>query len=178
MATAVALCTLASCALTADEPERQQATLAAARVLQHDSAPRTWGLAPADGGTATEEPLPIGTGWGPTAQEIDHARRLVGALSLRERAGQVIVASYDGTSAPTRLVNGLHLGGVVVFSENVAGTDQIRRSNRTLQRAAAHAGRRFPVGIGIDQEGGIVERVTTATRFPPFMTAGAADRPS
>ena len=177
MATAVALSTLASCSLGGDAPQPQRAALAAAHVLQRDSAPRTWGLAPADGGTASEEPLPIADGWGPTAAEIARARRLVGELSLRQRAGQVIVASYDGTTAPTLLVNRLHLGGVVVFSENVTGTDQIRRSNRTLQRAAADAGRRFPVGIGVDQEGGIVERVTTGTRFPAFMTAGAADRP-
>ena len=177
VAAVVALSTLATWALTDDRPEPQQATLMAAQVLRHDSAPRAWGLAPADGGTADEEPLPIGTGWGPTAAEIARARRMVGDLSLRERAGQVIVASYDGTAAPTRLVNRLHLGGVVVFAENVTGTDQIRSSNRRLQHAAAAAGRRFPVGIGVDQEGGVVERVTTATRFPAFMTAGAADRP-
>ena len=40
--------------------------------------------------------------------------------ALRERAGQVIVARYAGTTAPTRMVKDLHLGGVVVFSENVA----------------------------------------------------------
>ena len=166
---------LSSCALL-DRPSPPRAALMAAPVLQTDSAPRAWGLAPADGGEGHAEPLPIGTGWGPTEGEIARARRMVGKLSLRERAGQVIVASYDGTTAPTRLVNALHLGGVVVFSENVSGIDQIRRGNRALQRAAAAAGRRFPLSIGVDQEGGIVERVTTGTRFPAFMTAGAAGR--
>lgn len=96
-------------------------------------------------------------------------------MSLRERAGQVIVAEYRGTRAPTALVNGLHLGGVIVNSANVTSIHQIRRSNRTLQRSAAVAGRRWPLLIGVDQEGGVVERVTgAATRFPTFMTAGAA----
>ena len=177
MAAAVALPLLSSCSPSGD-PEATGATLMAAEVLRDESEPRAWGVAAPAGGSASTEPLPIGTGWGPTDDEIDRARRLVGELSLRERAGQVIVASYDGTAAPTRLVNRLHLGGVVLFSENVAGTDQVRRSNRALQRAAADAGRRFPVAIGVDQEGGIVERVTTGTRFPTFMTAGAADRPA
>ncbi|MGZ5418216.1 MAG: glycoside hydrolase family 3 protein [Nocardioides sp.] len=177
MAAAVALPLLSSCS-PAGDPEASGAALMAAEVLRDESKPRAWGVAAHAGDSASTEPLPIGAGWGPTEDEIDRARRLVGKLSLRERAGQVIVASYDGTAAPTRLVNRLHLGGVVLFSENVAGTDQVRRSNRALQRAAADAGRRFPVTIGVDQEGGIVERVTTGTRFPTFMTAGAADRPA
>lgn len=137
------------------------------------TSPRAW-LGTAVSAAAHTGPLPVGTGWGPTEPEIERARRIVGRLSLQERAGQVIVARYAGTGAPTALVNGLHLGGVVVFSANYTGTDQIRRSNRALQRSAAAAGRRFPVVIGVDQEGGLVERVTGGTRFPAFMTAGAA----
>ncbi len=122
--------------------------------------------------------MSIGTGWGPTRAEIHRARQLVSRLSLRELAGQVIVARYDGTRAPRSLVNGLHLGGVIVFDDNITGTDQIRRSNRALQRSARRDGRRWPVFIGVDQEGGIVERVKDeATRFPTFMTAGAARDP-
>ncbi|MGZ4493423.1 MAG: glycoside hydrolase family 3 protein [Nocardioides sp.] len=126
-------------------------------------------------GTAAHAPRPVETGWGPTSDEIARARRMVGKLSLAERAGQVIVASYDGTRAPSRLVNRLHLGGVVVFDTNITGAQQVRRSNADLQHAAAKAGRRWPVFIGVDQEGGIVERVTRGvTQFPGFMTAGAA----
>jgi beta-N-acetylhexosaminidase len=118
---------------------------------------------------------PIGTGWGPSRAEIDKARRLVDAMPLHDRAGQVIVASYSGTGAPTRMVNRLHLGGVIVFSANVSGTAQIRHSNRALQHAAHQAGRKWPVLVGVDQEGGIVERVAGGTDFPAFMTAGAAN---
>ncbi|HET9500513.1 MAG TPA: glycoside hydrolase family 3 N-terminal domain-containing protein [Marmoricola sp.] len=136
--------------------------------------------ASADPGATASGPasarLAIETGWGPSRREITRARRLVSGLALRELAGQVIVAKYDGTKAPSALVNGLHLGGVIAFSDNITGTTQIRRSNQTLQRSAAHAGRRWPVFVGVDQEGGIVERVKgDATRFPTFMTAGAAD---
>ena len=54
--------------------------------------------------TGSFRPLPVPAGWGPTAVEIARARSYVGRLSLRERAGQVIVASYSGTGAPTALV--------------------------------------------------------------------------
>lgn len=141
--------------------------------------------APSKAPTPSEQPpaagpeqLPIGLGWGPTRDEIAHARRLVAQMSLRQRAGQVIVASYSGTQPPTRLVNGLHLGGVIVMADNISSLDQLRRGNRAIQRTAAAAGRKWPVFVGVDQEGGIVARVQDdATRFPAFMTAGAADRP-
>ncbi len=114
-------------------------------------------------------------GWGPTPAELRRARRVAARMPLPRLAGQVIVAEYDGQQAPTSLVNGLHLGGVIVMADNIGGTDALRRGNRALQRSARAAGRRWPVFIGVDQEGGIVERVKgRATRFPTFMSAGAA----
>ena len=131
---------------------------------------------PTVAGTAAARTLP--TGWGPSRRQLRRARQLVSRLTLRELAGQVIVARYWGTGAPADLVTRLHLGGVIVMGDNVTSTDRVRGSNRALQRAAREAGRRWPVFIGVDQEGGIVERVKSdATGFPAFMTAGAAHRP-
>lgn len=118
----------------------------------------------------------LGQGWGPRAFELRQAALLAQRMPLKQLAGQVIVAQYAGSQAPSSLVNGLHLGGVIVMSDNIGGTDQLRRSNRALQAAARDAGRDWPVFIGVDQEGGVVERVQgAATRFPAFMSAGAAD---
>lgn len=118
-------------------------------------------------------------GWGPTREEQQRAQRIAARLPLPRLAGQVIVAEYDGTGPPTALVNGLHLGGVIVMADNIGTTSELRRSNRALQASAREAGRRWPVFIGVDQEGGIVERVKgRATRFPAFMSAGAADETS
>jgi len=117
----------------------------------------------------------IEAGWGPGRSDIRRAERLAARMPLGKLAGQVIVAEYDGTGAPTALVDGLHLGGVIVMRDNIASTAQLRRSNRELRASARAAGRRWPLFIGVDQEGGVVERVQgRATRFPSFMTAGAA----
>ena len=157
---------------------------APARTSEHpggDPRPATAsGGWPQGGSSATGafRPLPVPAGWGPTAAEIARARALVGRLSLPERAGQVILASYGGTGAPSALVNRLHLGGVVAFSENIRSAAQIGRSNRALQQAAARAGRKWPVMVGVDQEGGQVARVVSgATGFPALMSAGAARDP-
>jgi beta-N-acetylhexosaminidase len=171
-AVVAALLVLPGCTST-DETDADRAVLSAEDLAEQDG-PRAWAAAPAPGDQDREEPLPIRTGWGPSADEIERARALVADMSLKQRAGQVIVARYGGTAAPTKLVNGLHLGGVIAFSDNITSAAQIKKANRALQRSAKAAGRRVPVNVAIDQEGGIVERFTDGTRFPSFMTAGAA----
>ncbi len=119
--------------------------------------------------------LGLRPGWGPSRTELDHAVRAVRRLSLPELAGQVIVASYQGTAAPVGLVNRLHLGGVITFSDNVVTPRQVRAVNARLRRSAD---RDWPLFLAVDEEGGLVERVAAGdARFPAFMTAGAAHRP-
>ena len=123
------------------------------------AADTAWGAAPAPSDQDREEPLPIRTGWGPSADEIERAREMVADMSLKQRAGQVIVARYSGTAAPAKLVNGLHLGGVVVFSDNISSAAQIKKANRVLQRSANAAGRPAAdadadAGIGDTGDGG------------------------
>lgn len=119
------------------------------------------------------ERLGLATGWGPTRAELDRAARRVSRLALPELAGQVIVARYDGTRAPVDLVERLHLGGVVVFDDNVAGPQRLATALRRLQR---ESGRGWPLMTAVDQEGGTVQRVGGAvTSFPALMSAGAAE---
>lgn len=166
----------AACTGPAGPPAEPERVVLAGEVLRTHAAPapRVWGLARGSARVGHVEPLPVPTGWGPSRRTIARARSAVGAMTLRERAGQVIVAHYGGTAPPVDLVRRLHLGGVVLFDHNVAGNDQVRASNRALQESVRRDGRRFGVTVAVDQEGGVVERVTTGTRFPGFMTAGAA----
>lgn len=124
--------------------------------------------------TASER-LGLEPGWGPTRAALDRAARAVGEMTLPELAGQVIVARWSGTTTPTAMVEDLDLGGVIMFEDNVVSAEQVRRTTTQLQRGVR---RPWPLLVGVDQEGGLVERLTTGvTRFPAFMTAGAADRP-
>jgi beta-N-acetylhexosaminidase len=156
----------ASCTSAPPAPVEHRADVAAVPAASGTSA------------TGRFRPLPIANGWGPTPAEIAHARRLVGGLTLSQRAGEVIVASYSGTAAPVAMVRDLHLGGVIAFSGNVRSTAQIRSVNKTLQASVRTSGRTWPLLVGVDQEGGLVQRVTAgATGFPTFMTSGAAGDP-
>ncbi|HET8959947.1 glycoside hydrolase family 3 protein [Nocardioides sp.] len=171
--------------MTSDRVGRTAAFVLVAGLLvgcSGDDAPEPGsaaGPAEADSTSATPSPptpaeqLGLATGWGPTADDLDLAARAVRRMSLPDLAGQVIVADWSGTAAPVRLVRSLHLGGVIAFDDNIASTAGIRSVNRTLEREVR---RRWPLFLSVDQEGGIVERVQgEATRFPAFMSAGAAD---
>lgn len=120
---------------------------------------------------------PTSTTWGPTRDEVALAAAYVDQMTLPEQAGQVIVASYRGTAAPTAQVRRLHLGGVIADSANIATIRQIRAVNRAL--GAEYQQRGYPGFLAVDQEGGTVARVKGyATRWPSFMAAGAADDPA
>ena len=133
-----------------------------------------------DSGTASESsPEPSGdvgsTSWGPTAAEMQQARAYVDELSTDELAGQLVIATYDGTDAPVDLVRDLHLGGVIAMEPNIDSVDQVTQVNETLQE---ESGRPYPLWLSVDQEGGIVNRLNdTMTPFPTYMTYGAANRP-
>ncbi|NYE37240.1 beta-N-acetylhexosaminidase [Nocardioides cavernae] len=119
------------------------------------------------------EELGLVEGWGPDRAELDRAARAVARLRLPDLAGQVIVADWQGTSAPVAMVRDLHLGGVIAFSSNVASAEQVARVNSALTHQVR---RTWPLFLGVDQEGGVVERLRgAATRFPAFMSTGAAD---
>ena len=138
------------------------------RSAESAAAPSTPTVPP----TPSEE-LGLAAGWGPARAELDRAARIVERMELPDLAGQVIVADWQGTAAPVRMVRDLHLGGVIAFSANVASADQVRGINRTLARQVP---RKWPLFLSVDQEGGVVERLRgAATRFPAFMSTGAAD---
>lgn len=125
--------------------------------------------------TTASERLGLDEGWGPDRAELDRAARIVRRMRLPDLAGQVIVAEWRGTAAPVELVRDLHLGGVIAFDSNVVSAAQVTAVNAALTRQVR---RKWPLFLGVDQEGGVVERMrSVATRFPTFMSAGAAGDP-
>ncbi len=124
--------------------------------------------------TASER-LGLATGWGPSRTQLDRAARQARSMPLTDLAGQVVVARWTGgTLPPTRLVRDLHLGGLVVFDENVASAAGLRAAARGLERAAGR-----PLLLAVDQEGGLVERIRgEVTSLPALMAAGAAGEPA
>ena len=55
--------------------------------------------------TPSETPTPTHTSWGPSLDELDRAGEVVAEMSVPQRAGQVIVATYGGLEPPVELVS-------------------------------------------------------------------------
>ncbi|WP_264795206.1 glycoside hydrolase family 3 N-terminal domain-containing protein [Arthrobacter mangrovi] len=121
--------------------------------------------------------------WGPSQQDYDDAAAAVSAMSVAEKAGQVMVAFFAGTDPAPQVeaIKKLHLGGSIIMGDNVPtapdGTVDVAAMaevNKTLQDAMFD-GRDWPGIISVDQEGGLVSRLRAPlTEWPTPMTYGAA----
>ncbi len=98
------------------------------------------------------------------------ARAAAPPPTLAQLVGQRLVVAIKGTRANAPLlarVRAGQIGGVILFSGNVASPAQVSQLTAALQ-AAAHAGGRPPLIIATDQEGGLVRRIPWA---PPKRSA-------
>src|SRR5437660_12914070 len=85
---------------------------------------------------------------------------------------------FAGTSVTPgnrALSHDLRLGGVTLFARNIDNAQQLTQLNHDLQTIADPV----PLFISVDQEGGLVVRVTDgATIFPGNMAVGASGDPT
>jgi beta-N-acetylhexosaminidase len=77
-------------------------------------------------------------------------------LSIKHRAGRVLFIGLPGTRLNPRtraLLSEVQPGGVVIFGRNIESAEQVALLNAQIRDAVDH-----PVLIGVDQEGGLVDR--------------------
>ena len=97
-------------------------------------------------------------------------------MALDRIVGQKVITAFAGTQPSRSLLHRIrtgHLGGVILFSENVASPGQVRTLTARIRRAA-RAGDNPPPLIAVDQEGGLVKRLPWA---PPSTSAAAMSLP-
>lgn len=112
-------------------------------------------------------------------------KAIVEGMTVEEKVGQMLMPDFrnwqkQGESKAAgftvmndevgSIIQKYHLGGVILFAENVVGTEQTARLTDGLQKASPE----LPLFITIDQEGGIVTRLQTGTNLPGNMALGAA----
>ena len=139
-------------------------------------------------------------GSGGTAQAQDPIGRRIAAMTLAEKAGQMVVSYVYGDGATTvttadaaanqkmfgadvttgaQAVAKYHLGGVIYFtwSHNLTAPAQIAALSNGLQ-AAAMGDTGIPLQISTDQEGGVVNRIGAPLAVSPGnMAIGATFDP-
>src|SRR4051812_37870778 len=115
----------------------------------------------------------VGCGGGSSQRRVPAAT--IDALGPTQRAGQLVVLRFTGTSAPPYVLRALRerrVAGVILFGDNIVSPRQLRSMTGALQRAAR--GRAL---VMADQEGGIVRRLSWAhprAGQPAMGTAAAA----
>ncbi len=102
---------------------------------------------------------------------------ILSGMTPEEKAGQTIVGFFNGDAMSGALraaLTELHLGGVILYSSsgNISSVGQVATLVTDIQNAVSG---RVPPFVAIDQEGGIVARITKGvTVWPGNMALGAA----
>jgi beta-N-acetylhexosaminidase len=115
-------------------------------------------------------------------QRYDVIGNAISKMTLEEKAGQMLMPDFRNWNGENvtemlpeieQLVKKYHLGGVILFRENVVTTEQTARLVSDYQAAAE----KFGLLLTIDQEGGIVTRLQSGTDMPGNMALGATRSP-
>lgn len=134
---------------------------------------------------------------GKAAADEEEIHRLIEGMTLEEKVGQLFIVHVYGRSLTDpayedinrrnnrggknfqEVIENYHIGGVIYFNwtDNI-GTPieaaQVNALSNGIQEIALEQENAIPLFISTDQEGGIVQRVTTpATVFPGNMAIGA-----
>jgi beta-N-acetylhexosaminidase len=94
--------------------------------------------------------------------------------SLDIKIGQMILIGYPGTTVDQRVLEEVRagkVGSIILFEKNIPAANSfiaVKKVIWTYQQAAT-----IPLFVGIDQEGGRVNRLKTKYGFPSSITAAA-----
>jgi beta-N-acetylhexosaminidase len=100
---------------------------------------------------------------------------------LRHRIGQLVCFGFDGQTVPSHvkdLITTHHVGNIILFSRNIATTEQLIQLNQDLQTLSKGSGHELPLTISVDQENGVVRRLPKdIPGLPGNMALGATGNP-
>ncbi|TDM04451.1 beta-N-acetylhexosaminidase [Macrococcus carouselicus] len=107
---------------------------------------------------------------------IDLEGLKVSQMTLEEKIYQMLILGFDGTEVSAELEDRLDhkLGGVILFSRNISSAEQVLKLNQQI----ADVQRDIPPFIGVDQEGGSVNRLPAemGNTPPAFLMAQSGDK--
>ena len=78
--------------------------------------------------------------------------------SIKLAIGQMLIAGFEGTRLPIPLIGALtkgEIGGIILFARNFESREQIQALTQQIHSIPSP----YPIWIGVDQEGGKVQRI-------------------
>lgn len=106
--------------------------------------------------------------------------QLVKSLTLEEKIGQMLMPDFrqwDGKAVTevkpeiAQIIQKYHLGGIILFKENIQSIEQTLHLTTGFQSNAE----KFGLLLSIDQEGGSIDRLNFGTTMPGNMALGAGN---
>lgn len=126
----------------------------------------------------------------PSAVPGGGVRQVLAKLTVKEKVGQLFMPVVYGTTAatvsgenqarfgvntPAKVVEKYHLGGVILFPQNIKTAAQVVGLTNGLQKASP----KVPLIIATDQENGLVSRMSAlVTPLPGASVVGATRDPA
>lgn len=114
----------------------------------------------------------------PTAS--DPLIQQIESMTLDEKIGQLVIVGLDGTTVKKQtkeMIEKYHVSGFILYKDNItsaAQTLKLLNQLKTLNESNAS-----PLWLSVDQEGGIVNRMTKEfTKLPPAADVGKANNTS
>lgn len=102
---------------------------------------------------------------------------ILAEMSIEEKIGQFFMVFFDGTSYSPELertIQELHVGGILLFHQNLAPVEEMAALVAAAQQTAATSGAQIPLFVGVDHEGGLINRFgERLTVFPGPMAIAA-----
>jgi len=92
--------------------------------------------------------------------QLKDSEKLLSTMTLEEKVGQMFIMGFWGTQPDyyiTKMVQERNIGGVILFKYNIKDKEQLTKLTSDLQTLS----KKIPLFISIDQEGGVVSRLTT-----------------
>jgi beta-N-acetylhexosaminidase len=107
-----------------------------------------------------------------SAQPIDR-------MPVDDKLAQLLFVGFEGTRVTAglrRLVREWHVGGVILYAQNIDSPEQVAQLNGDIRQLAAGGVAPF---IAVDQEGGSVRRLEAGVpQLPGVMALGATRSPA
>ncbi|KQL35060.1 beta-N-acetylhexosaminidase [Psychrobacillus sp. FJAT-21963] len=106
-------------------------------------------------------------------EEVSTDIAVIKEMSLEEKVGQMIFAGIDGTSLSKEsrlLISNDKVGGIILFKDNLKDVDQSISLLNELK--GENEKNKFPIFLGVDQEGGRVSRLPELIQLPTNQEIG------
>jgi len=130
------------------------------------------GCSGAGTGKAVPENAGEATTAAPSADRTAWVFDVVAKMSLEEKVGQLFVPTFASRQDAEQKIKKYHVGGLIYFPDNARSPQQTARLSNALQRAS-----KIPLLLAVDEEQGLVTRLSYVTRFPGNMALGATAKP-